>query len=240
MDDAARSLPGIKPIADLVYNQWVRLFLGVTTLANISSSEMGITTNAWNIVYDPTADKVIIWTNNRVNLSTKRTPTVYIPKRTARPAKVPSPGIHPPTTNLRQMTRQQLHCDQYISVEQSTNWSATLPQHRTTPVTTITWNATANQLMQPQEIPKPKQVIKSHLPKAQSRHHKRTLGNRKDQCWKRTLPTSNNAPYSKDSQPRNRKWQNQARQFILNWTPQQMDAYLAIPEVAMKWNVEPG
>jgi hypothetical protein len=36
------------------------------------------------------------------------------------------------------------------------------------------------------------------------------------------------------------KWQNQARQFIINWTPRHMDAYLAIPEVALEWNVEPG
>jgi hypothetical protein len=36
------------------------------------------------------------------------------------------------------------------------------------------------------------------------------------------------------------KWQTQTRQFISNWTPQQMDAYLAIPEVALEWNVEPG
>jgi hypothetical protein len=56
---------------------------------------------------------------------------------------------------------------------------------------------------------------------------------------------------------RNRKWQgkpstmaiyfeldkptNQACwQFILNWTNQQTDPYLAIPEVAMECNVEPG
>jgi len=38
----------------------------------------------------------------------------------------------------------------------------------------------------------------------------------------------------------NQKWQTQARQFITNWTSQQMDAYLAIPEVALDWNVEPG
>ena len=36
------------------------------------------------------------------------------------------------------------------------------------------------------------------------------------------------------------KWQTQAREFITNWTPQHMDAYLVIPEVAMEWNVEPG
>jgi hypothetical protein len=39
------------------------------------------------------------------------------------------------------------------------------------------------------------------------------------------------------------KWQTQARQFITNWTSaQQIDAYtyLAIPEVALDWNVEPG
>jgi hypothetical protein len=37
-----------------------------------------------------------------------------------------------------------------------------------------------------------------------------------------------------------KKWQNQARQYILNWQPQHMDAYLAIPQVAVEWNVEPG
>jgi hypothetical protein len=38
------------------------------------------------------------------------------------------------------------------------------------------------------------------------------------------------------------KWHNQAWQFsILKWTPQQMDSYfLAIPEVALEQNVEPG
>jgi hypothetical protein len=127
-------------------------------------------------------------------------------------------------------------------VTNTSHWSnpptATLPQQRTTPATTITRNATTNQLMQPQEKPKPKQVIKSHLPKAQSSRRKQTLSNCKDQ-WIRPSPTSNGT-YSTASQTRNRKWQNQARQFILNWTTQQMDAYPAIPEVAMKWNVEPG
>jgi hypothetical protein len=74
------------------------------------------------------------------------------------------------------------------------------------------------------------QPVNCHLPKAKSRRRKRILSNRKDQ-WKRTLPTSND-PNSKASLTSNRKWQNQARQFILNWTPKQMDAYLAIPEVA--------
>jgi hypothetical protein len=36
------------------------------------------------------------------------------------------------------------------------------------------------------------------------------------------------------------KWQTQARQFLTNWTPRHMDAYLAIPEVALEWNVDPG
>jgi hypothetical protein len=36
------------------------------------------------------------------------------------------------------------------------------------------------------------------------------------------------------------KWRTQARQFITNWTPRHMDAYLAIPEVALEWNVDPG
>jgi hypothetical protein len=38
----------------------------------------------------------------------------------------------------------------------------------------------------------------------------------------------------------NEKWHTQVQPFLTNWTPQHMDAYLAIPEVAMEWIVEPG
>jgi hypothetical protein len=37
-----------------------------------------------------------------------------------------------------------------------------------------------------------------------------------------------------------KKWQPQVFQWISNWTLQQMSAYLAIPEVALEWIVEPG
>jgi hypothetical protein len=37
-----------------------------------------------------------------------------------------------------------------------------------------------------------------------------------------------------------KKWQPQVFQWISNWTLRQMSAYLAIPEVALEWNVEPG
>jgi len=37
-----------------------------------------------------------------------------------------------------------------------------------------------------------------------------------------------------------KKWQTQGRQLILNWTPHHMDSYLAIPQVAVEWIVEPG
>jgi hypothetical protein len=57
--------------------------------------------------------------------------------------------------------------------------------------------------------------------------------------WKRTIPTSRD-PKSKASLTSSSKWQNQARRLIFNWTPQYMDAYLAIPELVMEWNVEPG
>jgi hypothetical protein len=87
------------------------------------------------------------------------------------------------------MARQQLHCDRYISLKQPTNCnsSSTHQQQQSQP-----WNATTNQLMQPQEKPKPKQVTESHLPKAQSRHPRtRTLNNRRKDQWKRPSPTSN-------------------------------------------------
>jgi hypothetical protein len=44
---------------------------------------------------------------------------------------------------------------------------------------------------------------------------------------------------NKVSHTSRKKWQTQAQQFVTNWTPQHMDKYLAIPEVAMEWNVEP-
>jgi hypothetical protein len=37
-----------------------------------------------------------------------------------------------------------------------------------------------------------------------------------------------------------KKWQPQVFQWIFNWTLRQMSAYLAIPEVALDWIVEPG
>jgi hypothetical protein len=36
------------------------------------------------------------------------------------------------------------------------------------------------------------------------------------------------------------KWHTQVQPFLKKWTPQHMKAYLAIPEVAMEWIVEPG
>jgi hypothetical protein len=36
-----------------------------------------------------------------------------------------------------------------------------------------------------------------------------------------------------------KKWQPQVQQF-LNWIPRHIDAYLAIPQVAMEWIVDPG
>jgi hypothetical protein len=37
-----------------------------------------------------------------------------------------------------------------------------------------------------------------------------------------------------------KQWRPQVQQFLLNWTPHHMDAYLAIPQVAMEWIVDPG
>jgi hypothetical protein len=37
----------------------------------------------------------------------------------------------------------------------------------------------------------------------------------------------------------NEKWQPQVRQFF-NWTAHHMNAYLASPQVAMEWIVDPG
>jgi hypothetical protein len=56
MDDVAK-LPGIKPI-ELVYVQHVRLFLGVTTLADISSSD-GKTICDWALSVDENPRKPV-------------------------------------------------------------------------------------------------------------------------------------------------------------------------------------
>jgi hypothetical protein len=57
----------------------------------------------------------------------------------------------------------------------------------------------------------------------------------------RTNSTATNQPQQQQvSQMSNEKWHTQVQHFLTKWTPQHMDAYLAIPEVAMEWIVEPG
>jgi hypothetical protein len=71
---------------------------------------------------------------------------------------------------------------------------------------------------------------------------------RRKRKFNRTRPCTLTAPSRKSPQhskmkvsnTSNDKWRTQARQFLTNWTPRHMDAYLAIPEVALEWNVDPG
>ena len=107
-----------------------------------------------------------------------------------------------------------------------------------TATTRTTRNTTTNRQVQQQEKTTPRPAVNCHLPNKKSRRHKRTLSNCTDQ-WKRTIPTSKE-PKSKDSMASSSKWQHKARQLISNWTHRHTDAYLAIPEKAMEWNVEPG
>jgi hypothetical protein len=75
-------------------------------------------------------------------------------------------------------------------------------------------------------------------PKATFPHQNRTEVNELSKIT-RTNGREHHQPTIKDPDPKasqmsNKKWQTQARQFISNFTPQQTDAYLAIPEVAME------
>jgi hypothetical protein len=80
-----------------------------------------------------------------------------------------------------------------------------------------------------------KQTDKRHGPATQAKKTPAPITNRNIPKGKAKLQTK------KVSHMSNKKWQNQApRQFISNWTQHQMDAYLAIPQVAMRWIVEPG
>jgi hypothetical protein len=109
------------------------------------------------------------------NLSTKQeehADSLHTKKDSAK--KAPSRPPHAlPISGERQGSNFIVTNASHWGVEQSPP-TATLPQQRTTPATaTITRNATTtNQLMQTQEKPKPKQVIKSHLLKAQMRRRK--------------------------------------------------------------------
>ena len=195
-------------------------------------SKYGKSTNAWNMVYDPREDKVIAWTNQRVRIYQRRGRRMFTYQKGQRESTFPRHAL--PISGEWQGSK--------FIVTNISHWynppAATPPQHHTPTTTTTTRNTTTNRQVQQQEKTTPRPAANRHLPNKKSRRHKRTLSNRTDQ-WKRTIPTSKE-PKSKDSMARSRKWQHKARQLICNWTHRHMDAYLAIPEKAMEWNVEPG
>lgn len=196
-------------------------------------SKYGKSTNTWNMVYDPREDKVIAWTNQRVRIYQRRGRRMFTYQKGQRESTFPRHAL--PISGEWQGSK--------FIVTNISHWhnppTATPPQHNTPTATTTKWNTTTNRQVQPQEKTTPRPAVNCHLRNNKSHQHKRTLRNRMKDQWKSTIPTSKE-PKSKDSMARSRKWQHKARQLICNWTQRHMDAYLAIPEKAMEWNVEPG
>jgi hypothetical protein len=86
-----------------------------------------------------------------------------------------------------------------------------------------------------------KAKITSVIKQSDKRHGPATRAKTPAPITNRNIPKGKAKPQTKKvSHLSTEKWQPQVRQFFLNWTQHHLDAYLAIPQVAMEWIVEPG
>jgi hypothetical protein len=182
-------------------------------------SKYGKTNMTWNIVYDPKNDKVLTWTNHRVRIYQRRGRRLFTYLKGKSENTFPRHAL--PITGEWQGSN--------FIVTHTSHWTnlptETLPTYHDTTVkiTKRNWTTSKSQGMPNQQATANRPQRKIRTPKTD-----RPRNN-----------TSTKRQSKKVSYTSNEKWRPQVRQFI-NWTPQHMDAYLAIPQVAMEWIVEPG
>ena len=180
-------------------------------------SKYGKTNTAWSIVYDPRNDTVLTWTNHRVRIYQRRGRRLFTYK-----------GKSENTFPRHALPISGEWQGSNFIVTNTSHWTnpptETLPQYCHTPASITKRNNKSTQMDKNKQEPATRPPSKNRTPQT-DRPRKKKAPKRKRK---------------KVSQMSRKKWQTQARQFITNWTSQQMDAYLAIPEVALDWNVEPG
>ena len=179
-------------------------------------SKHGKNNTTWNIVYDQRNDTVLIWTNHQVRIYQRRGRRLFTYQKGKSENTVPRHAL--PISGEWQGS--------YFIVNYIAHWTnpptESLPQQCVTPISVTKRNNTQTQMENHQET--------AMRPPSKTRKLKT------DRPRNKTSPKRQS---KKVSQKSNQTWRPQVRQF-LNWTPHHMDAYLAIPQVAMEWIVEPG
>ena len=181
-------------------------------------SKYGKTNTAWSIVYDPRNDTVLIWTDHRVRIYKRRGRRLFTYQKGKSENTFPRHAL--PISGEWQGSK--------FVVTHTSHWTnlptETLPQCSYTPASMTNRKTKNTQMDKNKQESATRPPRKSRTPKMDRPRKKKSTKRKSKKVSKMSA----------------KKWQTQARQFITNWTSPQMDAYLAIPEVALDWNVEPG
>ena len=176
----------------------------------------GKNNTTWNMVYDPARDQVLEWSSNRVR--------IYQRSNRGHRLFTYHKGKHEKTFPRQALPISGTWNGSHFIVNHVSHWmDSPTSAHCDTPASRAKRNIKQNQMENQTETA--------------TRPPSKTWRPKTDRLRKQKSPQRKNKKVSRKSNP---KWQTQVRQFITNWTSPQMDAYLAIPEVALDWNVEPG
>ena len=177
----------------------------------------------WNVVYDPSRDQVLEWRSNRVRIykRSKRGHRLFTYHK----------GKHENTFPRQALPIYGTWNGSDFIVNHVSHWMDS-------PTATHT-NGTTQSDNQKGQATKAK--ITSVVKQSEKRHGPATRAKTPAPITKRKIPNGKaETQTEKVSHMSNEKWHPQVRHFITKWTSQQMDAYLAIPEVALEWIVDPG
>jgi hypothetical protein len=209
----------------------------------------------WNIVYDPSKDKVLIWQDNRVRIYRRRghRQFVYLKgkshntfPRTSRPIKGQWQGSYFIVDHMAHWQNQPTRNENHIKIvsittneKLSQRQRSTQGQHKLSRTNykqnykqNYKWNYTQNDKYND------KQNIKQNYTWNYKTHHTK---NTTSQMTDSTTP--------KVSQMRIPSWPHQKRPLntwtspfgkILKWTKTHLDAYLATAEILLEQNIDPG
>ena len=178
----------------------------------------------WNVVYDPSRDQVLEWRSNRVRIykRSKRGHRLFTYHK----------GKHENTFPRQALPIYGTWNGSDFIVNHVSHWMDS-------PTATHTNGTTQSDNHKGQAITA--KITPVVVTQSEKRNGPATGATPPASKIKQKLPNGKaETQTAKVSHMSNEKWHPQVRHFITKWTSQQMDAYLAIPEVALEWIVDPG
>jgi len=207
-----------------------------------SRPKRGKTNAPWNIVYDPANDQILIWRLQRVRIYCRKGRRLFVYKKGKSENTFPRHSL--PVLGIWQGS--------YFIISTITHWTHQPTSDFLTHSPIRTLNKTGDQGSPKTESQLGEETNVKHAPTPNDPSSQKTVKSQPlRHHWTITTHTSpTNISPSKQTPSRqnnevshtsNEKWQNQERTVIVyNWTPRHRAAYLAIPEVALEWNFDPG